>query len=72
MSDGYIVTLKDSCSDSTANEIKQKIESAGGKIKDEFSLIKGFSVSLPSDHISTLESHPEVANVEKDGEVKTQ
>ena len=46
-SKGYIITLKDTCADSEASSIKSKITELGGKITNEFSLIKGFSAQLP-------------------------
>ncbi|WLF80656.1 hypothetical protein PVL30_004442 [Lodderomyces elongisporus] len=70
---GYIVTLKEDTSDSKAESIKNQIKEAGGKITNEFSLIKGFAVALPAVHADSLsKNHPEIANVEEDKEVHTQ
>ncbi|KAI3403519.1 hypothetical protein KGF56_003676 [Candida oxycetoniae] len=70
---GYIVTLKEDCPDKTAESIKNQIKESGGKITNEFSLIKGFAVELPSVHADALgKKHPEIANVEEDKEVHIQ
>ncbi|CAK9439890.1 uncharacterized protein LODBEIA_P39900 [Lodderomyces beijingensis] len=70
---GYIITLKEDTPDSTAESIKNKIKQIGGKITNEFSLIKGFAVQLPVIHAESLgKDHPEIANVEEDKEVHTQ
>ncbi|KAI5958562.1 hypothetical protein KGF57_002407 [Candida theae] len=70
---GYIVTLKDDTTDKEAESIKSKIQQLGGKITNEFSLIKGFSVKLPKIHADALhKEHPKIANVEEDKEVHTQ
>ncbi|CAI5759343.1 unnamed protein product [Candida verbasci] len=71
---GYIVTLKEDATDGEVNSIKDKVKELGGKITNEFSLIKGFSVHLP-DIISaeSLGKHSDkIANVEEDKEVHTQ
>ncbi|KAJ5905695.1 uncharacterized protein N7473_002611 [Penicillium subrubescens] len=67
----YNVTLKP---DAPAEELEAAKEQAigkGGTIKHEYSLIKGFVVEFPDDHVDTLESNDHV-HVEKDAEVKTQ
>ena len=45
--------------------------SEGGEIKHEFTLIKGFTVEYPADHVSVLQSTEHI-HVEQDGEVRTQ
>lgn len=65
----YIVTLKDSCSDSQVSEIKSKIEGMGGKITNEFSLIKGFTAKLPEVHSESIKGHDSVHSIEEDKEV---
>lgn len=72
-SKGYIITLKDTCADSEASSIKSKITELGGKITNEFSLIKGFSAQLPTIHAEALpKNFAGIANIEEDGEVRTQ
>ena len=72
-SKGYIITLKDTCADSVASSIKSKITELGGKITNEFSLIKGFSAQLPTIHAEALpKDFAGIANIEEDGEVRTQ
>ena len=72
-SKGYIITLKDTCADSEASSIKSKITELGGKITNEFSLIKGFSAQLPTIHAEALpKDFAGIANIEEDGEVRTQ
>ncbi|CAX42103.1 protease B inhibitor, putative [Candida dubliniensis CD36] len=72
-SKGYIITLKDTCPDSEASSIKSKITELGGKITNEFSLIKGFSAQLPTIHAEALpKDFAGIANIEEDGEVRTQ
>lgn len=66
----YIITLKESCSEADVSAVKSKVSELGGTIKDEFSLIKGFSVSLPESISHTLKGHEHVVNVEEDQEMK--
>lgn len=69
----YIITLKESCPDSEANSIKSKISELGGKVTNEFTLIKAFSVELPAVHIESLpQEFTGIATVEEDKEVKIQ
>lgn len=72
MSKPYIVTLKDSASDADTASVKLKVSELGGKIVDEFSLIKGFLVDLPASGAAFLLSHQHVATIEEDKEVKIQ
>lgn len=68
----YIVTLKESASDLDVSTVKAKISELGGKVLDEFSLIKGFLVLLPPIHTDAILGHDLVLNVEEDKEVKIQ
>lgn len=68
----YIVTLKEECSEADVSTVKSKIGELGGSIKDEFSLIKGFSCSLPDIHTDAIQGHDHVVNIEEDKEVKIQ
>ncbi|KAI4630875.1 hypothetical protein J4E83_002399 [Alternaria metachromatica] len=65
------VTLKDSAPKEELDNAKQHVIEQGGKITNEFTLIKGFSAEIPDDVVTTLSSNEHV-NVEADGEVKTQ
>ncbi|KAL6451967.1 PBI2 Protease B inhibitor 2 [Candida maltosa Xu316] len=70
---GYIITLKETCPDSEASSIKSKISEAGGKITNEFTLIKAFSVELPEIHADALpKEFPGIATIEEDKEVNIQ
>lgn len=68
----YIVTLKDSASDADVASVKSKVSSLGGKVLDEFSLIKGFTAHLPAVHSESLKEHDHVLHVEEDKEVHIQ
>lgn len=68
----YIVTLKEEASDADVSSVKLKVSDLGGKVVDEFSLIKGFLVHLPESTAKTLQDHQHVANIEEDKEVKIQ
>ncbi|GEQ72251.1 hypothetical protein JCM33374_g5938 [Metschnikowia sp. JCM 33374] len=68
----YIVTLKDSASTEDVHGLKSKISEQGGKVLDEFSLIKGFSVNLPVPVADFIKSHQLVNSIEEDKEVKIQ
>lgn len=68
----YIVTLKETASDADVSTVKSKIADLGGKITNEFSLIKGFVAQLPAVHSQSIKDHEHVASVEEDGEVKIQ
>ncbi|KAK3628567.1 hypothetical protein LTR56_018510 [Elasticomyces elasticus] len=50
---------------------KKQVTEQGGKIINEFKLIKGFTAEFPEDKVHTLQSN-EHLNVENDGQVKTQ
>ncbi|KAF7580888.1 putative protease inhibitor [Clavispora lusitaniae] len=68
----FIVTLKDTASDADLSAVKKQISSIGGKIVDEFALIKGFVAELPLVHAETIEKEPSVLSVEANKEVKIQ
>ncbi|KAM0472862.1 hypothetical protein ACHAPX_008539 [Trichoderma viride] len=68
----YIVTLHDDASDAQVAAAKQKATDAGGKITQEYSLIKGFAVEYPEGTVSTLEQDPSVKAVEEDSVMRTQ
>ncbi|QLQ77987.1 hypothetical protein HG537_0A02340 [Torulaspora globosa] len=68
----YIVTLKDTVPEGEVSKFKQSIDSLGGAITHEFSLIKGYTVQLPESlHINKLKDGfgSIIANVEEDKEV---
>jgi len=67
----YNVTLKEGASPDELNKAKESAKSAGGEIKHEFTLIKGFTVEFPDDKVGTLQTNEHI-NVEQDGEVRTQ
>ncbi|KAJ5679220.1 hypothetical protein N7462_007464 [Penicillium macrosclerotiorum] len=67
----YNVTLKPDVKDEELEKAKQLALEKGGTIKHEYSLIKGFTVEYPEDHVDTLESNDHI-HVEKDAEVNTQ
>ncbi|CAK1360966.1 uncharacterized protein RHO25_005416 [Cercospora beticola] len=50
---------------------KKNVEDQGGKIVNEFKLIKGFTAEFPDDKVHSLSSNEHI-NVEKDGVVTTQ
>ncbi|CCH59436.1 hypothetical protein TBLA_0B06100 [Henningerozyma blattae CBS 6284] len=71
-SKSYIVTLKDTVSEASVNSFKQSVQEIGGKIVDEFTLIKGFTVELPGTvQIQSLEekNSETIQTVEVNGEV---
>ncbi|KAI9737826.1 MAG: hypothetical protein M1834_009195 [Cirrosporium novae-zelandiae] len=67
----YMVTLKSTASPEELQKAKDKAISEGGKITDEFTLIKGFAVDFPADAVHTLATN-EHLNVEADQIVHTQ
>lgn len=68
----YIVTLKETASTEDVHGLKLVISEQGGKVLDEFSLIKGFLVKLPEQAASFIKSHNLVNTIEEDKEVKIQ
>ncbi|KAF2736787.1 hypothetical protein EJ04DRAFT_510890 [Polyplosphaeria fusca] len=67
----FNVTLKSGASPSELESAKKKVTDEGGKIINEFTLIKGFTAEFPADAVHTLETNDHVT-VEADSEVKTQ
>ncbi|KAJ5168449.1 uncharacterized protein N7482_004043 [Penicillium canariense] len=67
----YNVTLKPDAPVEQLDAAKDQAREKGGTIKHEYSLIKGFVVEFPDDHVDTLESNDHI-HVEQDTEVKTQ
>jgi hypothetical protein len=67
----FNVTLKKDSSPEELEKAKEQVKEQGGTIKHEYTLIKGFTVEYPDDHVNVLESS-EHLHVERDGEVKTQ
>ncbi|KAL3467802.1 hypothetical protein BJX64DRAFT_247498 [Aspergillus heterothallicus] len=68
----YIVKCKSSASDEEVKAVKDQAIKNGGTITHEYSLVKGFAVTVPEVSTLSLEGHPHVEHVEQDGEVKTQ
>ncbi|KAI5819917.1 hypothetical protein BZA77DRAFT_302548 [Pyronema omphalodes] len=68
----YIVTFKPDCPDAEIQKAKDDIIAQGGSIDHEYTLIRGFSCSMPEGHVSTLDANPHVENLERDGQVTTQ
>lgn len=68
----FQVRFKDSINDVDFQKAIDQVKSAGGKIVHEHTLFKGFTASLPSDHVTALSAHPELDGIEKDQEVHTQ
>ncbi|KAI9828245.1 MAG: hypothetical protein M1826_006071 [Phylliscum demangeonii] len=65
------VSLNDNATSSDLEQAKKDAQAQGGTIKDEFTLIKGFTVEFPDDAVHTFQSNDAIT-VEKDGEVTTQ
>ncbi|PSN71288.1 hypothetical protein BS50DRAFT_570681 [Corynespora cassiicola Philippines] len=65
------VTLKSGASPDELEAAKKKVTDQGGKITNEFTLIKGFTAEFPPDKVSALETNEHIT-VEADSEVKTQ
>jgi len=65
------VSLQSGADVSKLEEAKKKVTDQGGKIVNEFKLVKGFTAELPDDKVSVLETDSHI-NVENNGEVKTQ
>ncbi|KAL4726839.1 hypothetical protein ACLX1H_005729 [Fusarium chlamydosporum] len=66
------VTCKEDATDDQVQSAKQHAIDQGGKITQEYSIIKGFAVKFDDDAVQTLESHEHVHAVEPDGEMRTQ
>ncbi|KAL4933336.1 uncharacterized protein BDV17DRAFT_287007 [Aspergillus undulatus] len=67
----YNVTLKKDSPVEELHKAKAVAQEKGGVIKHEYTLIKGFTVEYPDNHVEPFESSEHV-HVEQDGEVKTQ
>ncbi|PNS21065.1 hypothetical protein CAC42_3402 [Sphaceloma murrayae] len=65
------VSLKDGASTTELDKAKKQVTDQGGKIVNEFKLIKGFTAEFPADKVHTLKTN-EHLDVEADSEVKTQ
>ncbi|KXT17971.1 hypothetical protein AC579_9634 [Pseudocercospora musae] len=66
------VSLKDKNGDqSKYDAAKKQVEEQGGKIVDEYTLIKGFTAEFPDDKVHSLSTDDHI-NVENDGKVTTQ
>lgn len=70
----YIVTFKRDTPEDVIEKKAQDIESSGAKIVHRYNAaIKGFSVQVPDETVSTLSFDDEhITGVEADGEVTTQ
>ncbi|KAL3469402.1 hypothetical protein BJX99DRAFT_265211 [Aspergillus californicus] len=67
----FNVTLKKDSPPQELESAKEKAKANGGTIKHEYTLIKGFTVEYPDDHVDTLQASEHI-HVEQDGEVTTQ
>ncbi|KAI9926447.1 hypothetical protein ASPWEDRAFT_176582 [Aspergillus wentii DTO 134E9] len=67
----FNVTLKKDSPHEELSKAKEEVQKQGGTIQHEYSLIKGFTVEYPPDHVNILESSDHI-HVERDGEVRTQ
>ncbi|KAF2870701.1 hypothetical protein BDV95DRAFT_574375 [Massariosphaeria phaeospora] len=65
------VTLKSGVSASELDNAKKQVTDQGGKITNEFTLIKGFTAEFPEDKVHSLATNDHIT-VEADSEVKTQ
>lgn len=68
----YIVTLAESCPHDDAAKLKLQVSEKGGKIVEEFSLIKGFVVKLNAPLADFIKDHHFVHSIEEDKEVHIQ
>ncbi|CAI9631637.1 hypothetical protein AA0114_g12174 [Alternaria tenuissima] len=65
----FNITLKKDAPKEELEAAKKHVTDQGGKIVNEFTLIKGFTAEIPDDAVSTLESNEHVT-VEKDAEIQ--
>ncbi|CZT19909.1 uncharacterized protein RCC_05765 [Ramularia collo-cygni] len=65
------VTLKKDADAAQLDQAKKQVTEQGGKVTDEYTLIKAFTAEFPDDQVHTLASNDHIT-VEKDQEVKTQ
>ncbi|PHH55515.1 hypothetical protein CFIMG_001390RA [Ceratocystis fimbriata CBS 114723] len=68
----YLVTFKEDATKDQIDAAKKLVKDQGGEITDEFSLIKGFTVSYPEGTVQTLSKNPSVSSFQLNGEVRTQ
>ncbi|QWW23906.1 hypothetical protein CA7LBN_002740 [Candidozyma auris] len=68
----YIVTLKEDANDDLVSKVKNQVSLLGGKVLDDFALIKGFVAKLPPVEIETLKGHDGILNIEENQEVRIQ
>lgn len=68
----FIVRFNDGTTEAEYDSAVAKFKEQGGEITHQHTLFKGFSGSLPTDKVSTLDTLPNVAGIEKDQEVKVQ
>ena len=66
----FNVTLKKDAPPDELEKAKQQARDEGGTIRHEYTLIKGFTVEYPDDHITVLQT-TEHLHVEQDGGVGT-
>ncbi|KAA8611703.1 peptidase inhibitor i9 protein [Pyrenophora tritici-repentis] len=64
----FNITLKKDAPQEQLDAAKKHVTDQGGKIVNEFTLIKGFTAEIPDDAVTTLESNEHVT-VEKDAEM---
>lgn len=67
----YIVMFRKGTSSATIDSVADGVVKAGGSIKHRYSLIKGFAATIPFTYLRVVQSHEEVANVERDAEAHT-
>lgn len=74
LASNYIVTFKRDTPDDVIEKEAKKVEDSGCTIKHRYNAaIKGFSVEVPDEHVSTLSFQGDhFQGVEADGEVTTQ
>ncbi|EFQ96318.1 hypothetical protein P3342_005877 [Pyrenophora teres f. teres] len=65
----FNITLKKDAPKEELEAAKKHVTDQGGKIVNEFTLIKGFTAEIPDDAVTTLESNEHVT-VEKDAEIQ--
>ncbi|KAK8223230.1 hypothetical protein HDK90DRAFT_499808 [Phyllosticta capitalensis] len=65
------VTLKEGASEEELQKAKKTVKEQGGKIINEFKLIKGFTAEFPADKVSVLSTNDHIT-VEEDSIVTTQ
>ncbi|KAL2891777.1 3-methyl-2-oxobutanoate dehydrogenase lipoamide kinase [Ceratocystis lukuohia] len=64
----YLVTFKEDSTKDQIDAAKKLVKDQGGEITDEFSLIKGFTVSYPEGTVQTLSKDPNVSSFQLNGE----